>query len=56
MELHPCIPCQYGAHDEHIEWPERAAEGVMGGWRCPCKGECRDRASHLAIEEDDGER
>jgi hypothetical protein len=38
-----CIPCQYGAHDEHQNVPGPVPEGVIGGWICDCKGECRDR-------------
>lgn len=41
--IHDCIPCQYGDHDGHVDVPSPAPEGMMGGWRCDCKGECRDR-------------
>lgn len=37
-----CIACQYGQHDEHIDYPEKPSKGVMGGWHCPCNGECVD--------------
>lgn len=40
MHLSPCIPCQYGAHEEHVDVPGPVPEGVIGGWVCPCKGEC----------------
>lgn len=42
--IHDCIPCQYGQHDEHQDVPGPVAEGVIGGWVCHCKGECRDRS------------
>jgi hypothetical protein len=41
--IHDCIPCQYGDHDGHIDVPGPVPEGLIGGWRCDCKGECRDR-------------
>lgn len=44
MLQHPCIPCQHGDHDGHIGVPEAASEGMMGGWSCPCRGECRSHA------------
>lgn len=43
MELVWCIPCQYGAHEEHIEVIEACPPGMMGGASCPCQGECRQR-------------
>lgn len=44
MMIHDCIPCQYGQHDDHIDVPSPAPEGMMGGWECHCKGECRKKA------------
>lgn len=39
----PCIPCQYGMHEDHIDYPEVPPEGVMGGQHCPCTGDCVER-------------
>jgi hypothetical protein len=44
-----CIPCQYGDHEEHIDYPERPAPGVMGGWHCPCKGECVEHTRYTPL-------
>ena len=41
--LHDCIPCQYGHHEEHQDVPGPVAEGIIGGWRCPCTGDCVER-------------
>lgn len=38
-----CIPCQHGNHDDHMEVIQAAPPGMMGGARCPCKGDCRGR-------------
>lgn len=38
-----CIPCQYGDHDDHYEVVQACPPGMLGGARCPCEGECRDR-------------
>lgn len=46
MIVHPCIPCQYGDHDHHMDTPEPAVKGVMGGWSCACRGECRGRDAY----------
>jgi hypothetical protein len=35
-----CPACLEGRHDEHVEDYAPAPEGVMGGFRCPCKGGC----------------
>lgn len=36
-----CLPCQHGDHDGHHEVVQTVPEGVMGGARCDCKGECQ---------------
>lgn len=41
--VHDCIACQDGAHDLHVDVPGPVPEGMIGGWVCDCKGECRDR-------------
>jgi len=41
--LHDCIACQHGDHSEHVEHPEVAPAGMMGGWSCPCTGDCAER-------------
>ncbi len=37
-----CIPCQYGDHEHHHEVVQVAPEGMLGGARCPCEGDCVD--------------
>jgi hypothetical protein len=39
-----CIPCQHGDHDGHYEVIQAVPEGMLGGQRCPCRGECIERA------------
>lgn len=41
--LHDCVACQYGLHDQHHEITQPVEEGVMGGARCPCTGDCAER-------------
>jgi hypothetical protein len=36
-----CIPCQYGDHANHHEIVQAVPDGVMGGARCDCRGECQ---------------
>lgn len=43
VELTECIPCQYGDHEHHQEVVQAVPEGMMGGARCPCTGECVGR-------------
>lgn len=43
MLLTYCIPCQHGHHERHHEIVQAVPEGVMGGARCRCGGECVDR-------------
>lgn len=50
MEENYCIACQYGQHDEHIDYPEIPSPGVMGGWHCPCKGECVEYQAKKDLE------
>jgi hypothetical protein len=35
-----CNGCMMGEHERHVEDHAPAPEGVMGGFRCPCTGEC----------------
>lgn len=37
-----CHACQFGMHDDHIKDFAPAPPGVMGGFMCPCEGECVD--------------
>lgn len=39
--LHPCIACQDGDHANHIPMPGPVPEGMIGGWACPCEGDCK---------------
>ena len=41
--LTDCPACQHGRHDDHVKDWSRAPEGVMGGYACPCEGECVQR-------------
>lgn len=43
MLIHDCIPCQHGDHDACMGVVEKPPPGVIGGWICGCKGECRER-------------
>ena len=36
-----CIPCQYGNHEAHVP-RQPAPKGVIGGFECPCTGDCKD--------------
>lgn len=38
-----CIACQHGQHGSHIEVPGPVPEGMIGGWICPCTGDCAER-------------
>ena len=40
MMIHDCIPCQWGDHSKHVEWPSKPPKGVIGGWKCECDGSC----------------
>jgi hypothetical protein len=44
-----CIPCHVGAHEEHYEVVQPVSEGVLGGAKCLCKGECRDRPPQMTV-------
>lgn len=37
-----CIPCQHGMRDACLHG-QPAPEGMLGGWRCRCEGECVER-------------
>lgn len=41
--LRDCIPCQDGNHDRHYEVTQAVPEGMIGGARCPCTGDCAER-------------
>lgn len=43
MEKYDCIACQHGEHSGHVEYPEKPPPGMMGGWHCPCIGDCATR-------------
>jgi len=38
-----CIPCQHGDHEHHHEVVQAVPEGMLGGVKCRCKGECVER-------------
>ena len=38
-----CLACQHGEHDR-CHGGQAAPEGMIGGWRCRCEGECVERA------------
>jgi hypothetical protein len=43
MRITECPPCQMGDHKHHHEVVQAVSEGMMGGSRCLCKGECVER-------------
>lgn len=42
MLLAECIPCQYGQHDDCVG-ECLPPEGMIGGSRCSCTGDCHER-------------
>ena len=48
MRLGYCIACQHGRHERHREVIQAVPEGMMGGAKCRCEGECVER--HTANE------
>lgn len=42
-----CISCQYGDHEGHTEVTQAVPEGMLGGGRCECKGDCGERNANL---------
>jgi hypothetical protein len=36
-----CLACKYGDHERHTEVIQAAPEGMLGGSRCKCQGECK---------------
>jgi hypothetical protein len=38
-----CMPCRYGMHGDHVPVPGPVADDVIGGWICPCEGDCAER-------------
>lgn len=53
MRLTYCIPCQYGDHTGHYEVVQAVPKGMMGGAKCPCRGECAEHPSRAAAFESD---
>lgn len=47
MLLTQCIPCQNGHHEKHIEILGIPPKGMIGGSKCPCKGECKFSPSRI---------
>jgi hypothetical protein len=43
-----CLACKYGDHERHTEVIQAAPEGMLGGSRCKCQGECKHFAKHFA--------
>jgi hypothetical protein len=41
--LTKCHACRRGDHEHHSEVIQAALPGMIGGMRCPCKGECVER-------------
>jgi hypothetical protein len=37
-----CAACQHGDHEGHVAG-HNAVAGRLGGWQCPCPGDCDDR-------------
>lgn len=35
-----CFACRDGDHSGHQETLQAVPEGMIGGTRCPCKGDC----------------
>jgi hypothetical protein len=48
--VHLCIACQHGDHAGHIQG-QKAPPGVLGGWECPCTGNCKPPARWIAAED-----
>jgi hypothetical protein len=46
-----CIACQYGQHDGHHKIVQAVPDGVIGGIRCECKGDCAERNGERARRE-----
>lgn len=47
-----CVPCRYGDHLHHTDWPKLPVRGMIGsGQECPCRGECVDRARAYTLPE-----
>lgn len=42
-----CIACQYGDHAGHVEVTQAVPEGMLGGGRCECEGDCAVRNADL---------
>ena len=43
MRIDKCLGCKLGDHSRHNEVVKSAPEGVLGGVRCFCKGECQGK-------------
>jgi hypothetical protein len=41
--LGDCQACQWGDHAGHDPHPQVPPEGMIGGWSCPCAGDCAER-------------
>jgi hypothetical protein len=50
VRITECIACQAGDHDGHEEVVQAVPEGVMGGAKCLCRGECQGRPSGAFAE------
>lgn len=46
-----CQACQFGFHEDHVQDFAPAPPGVMGGFRCPCEGECVTRPRAVGMSE-----
>jgi hypothetical protein len=40
MMIALCWGCRFGRHEDHEDWPVKPPEGMFGGMRCDCKGDC----------------
>lgn len=40
VALHLCSACRFGRHEDHVKAFAPAPEGMMGGFECPCQGDC----------------
>lgn len=45
-----CVSCRFGDHDWHVKDYALAQTGMLGGFQCPCVGDCAgNMPSSIAI-------
>ncbi len=42
VALSPCTGCRFGKHEDHVSNYAPAPPGVIGGFMCPCRGDCAE--------------